>query len=68
MDGRKRESGAKYKKLRDEKEERESELLKKIPKIEKFFTPKPKQKADNTDTGMLKFCELFFDHFDVQIL
>jgi len=49
-DGRKRESVAKYKKLRDEKEEKEAELLKKVPKIETFFTPK--HKADNAGMCM----------------
>lgn len=45
MDGRKRESGAKYKKIRAEKEEKEAAVLKKIPKLEKFFAPK--EKPDN---------------------
>lgn len=42
MDGRKRESGAKYKKIREEKEEKEAAVLKKIPKIQSFFSPKLK--------------------------
>jgi len=37
-DGRKRESGAKYKKLREEKREREDQVLKKVPKLDKFFS------------------------------
>lgn len=41
MDGRKRLSGAAYKKLAKEKAEREEEVLSKIPKLNQFFKPKP---------------------------
>jgi hypothetical protein len=59
-DDRKRESGRRYKKLREEKEEKEAELLKKVPKIETFFTPK--HKADNPGTYVRStiFKKLFY--------
>lgn len=40
MDGRKRLSGAAYKRLAKEKAEREDEVLAKIPKLDQFFKPK----------------------------
>ena len=45
MDGRKRESGAKYKKLQEEKEQKQAAVLKKVWKIETFFTPKQNDNA-----------------------
>jgi len=39
MASRKRESGAKYKKLREEIKEKEAETLKKVPRLESFFAP-----------------------------
>lgn len=55
MSARKRESGAKYKKIRAEKEEKEAALLKKVPKLEKFFGKK------DADAGrMFSFLVLYF--------
>lgn len=36
-DGRKRKSGAEYKKLREEKKAKEEEILKKTSKLDAFF-------------------------------
>ena len=39
-DGRKRKSGAEYKRLREEKAEKEAAVIKKIPKLQSFFVSK----------------------------
>lgn len=39
-DGKKRKSGAEYKRLREEKAEKEAAVIKKIPKLQSFFIPK----------------------------
>ena len=45
MDGRKKLSGAAYKRLAKGKAEREEEVLAKVPKLDQFFKPKPKSCA-----------------------
>ncbi len=42
-DVRKRFSGAQYQKIRDEKREKEEEVLKKIPKLDTFFKKRPRE-------------------------
>lgn len=37
-DGRSRKSGSKYKRVREEREEKEKEIIKKTTKLEKLFT------------------------------
>lgn len=59
MDGRKRESGAKYKKIREAKEEKEAAVLKKIPKIHSFFSRSSKS-IENIAGKIFKFLTLFF--------
>lgn len=39
-DGRKRKSGAQYKKLREEKKLKEEDVLSKTRRLDSFFTPK----------------------------
>jgi len=49
MTSRKRESGAKYKKLREERQEKKAETLKKVSDLRRFslqFQEKPLQVSD----------------------
>ena len=46
-DGRKRKSGAEYKKLRQKNEQKQEELMKKIPKMQSFFAAKTIPESDS---------------------
>lgn len=67
MDGRKRESGAKYRKLREEKEQKEAAVLNKIRKIDTFFTPK-QNKNDENAGKIFQYSKFNITKFDFFIL
>jgi len=51
MDGRKRLSGASYRKLKEQKRKKESEALSQTPKLETFFTKTSVDEQSSNTSG-----------------